>query len=384
MKRFRDYEPGQTWLLPPSLRDWLPEGHLAHFIDEVVQGLDLSAVYAEYRELRGQPPYNPGMMVKVWLYAYAVGLRSSRKVERALQEDVGFRLLSANQQPKFWALNDFRSRHGRALGELFVQSVRLAERAGLVKLRHVAIDGTKLKANASVHSAMSYARMEEEEERLRAEIERYLRECDEVDREEDERFGSRRRGDELPEGLSTRRKRLEAIRKAKAELEREVRERARQEQRKRRSEAEAAGREFKPRTDPDQVNPSPKAQRNFTDPDSRIMPDSNKAYIQAYNGQLAVDAASQVVLAAELTNQAADAPHLPALLDELLANTGRAPREVSADAGYWSEDNLGAIAAVQSEAFIPPGQSETQRVAQPAAGTRAHSQEGDTGGPDAP
>lgn len=353
MKRFREYEPNQTLLLPPSLQEWLPSDHLVHFIDEVVEELELSGIYESYRENRGYPPYEPKMMVKVWLYAYCLGIRSSRKVEKALQEHVGFRFLAANQQPKYWTLNDFRSRHAEALGAFFEQSVHMADRAGLIKLEQVAIDGTKIKANASKHSAMSYGRMSIEESRLREDIEQYLRECDETDAAEDELYGSRR-GDELPEHLNTKEKRLEAIRKAKRELEEEARRKAAEEQEQRRKDAEAQGRTFRPRKDPKQAKPPAKAQRNFTDPDSRIMVNSDKAFVQAYNAQLAVDAQTQIAVATELTNQANDGCHLPGLLDQVVLNTGRAPKEVSADTIYFNRDNLEAIGSLGAEAFIPP------------------------------
>lgn len=353
MKRFRDYEPNQTLLLPPSLKEWLPSDHLVHFIDEVVEELDLSAIYASYREDRGYPPYEPKMMVKVWLYAYCMGIRSSRKVEKALQEHVGFRFLAANQQPKYWALNDFRTRHAQALGSFFEQSVHMADHAGLIKLEQVAIDGTKLKANASKHSAMSYGRMNAEESRLRQEIEQYLRECDETDAAENELYGDRR-GDELPEHLNTKEKRLEAIRKAKRELEEEARRKAEADQDQRRKEAEAQGRTYRPRKDPKDAEPPAKAQRNFTDPDSRIMVNSDKAFIQAYNAQLAVDADTQIAVATELTNQANDGVHLPGLLDQVVANTGRTPQEVSADTIYFNRNNLRAIEELNAEALIPP------------------------------
>lgn len=226
MKRFREYQPGQVLLLPPSLPDWLPADHPAHYIDQVVNELDLRAIYADYQEPRGQPPYNPRMMVKIWVYAYSRGIRSARQIERALYEDIGFRMLSANQQPDFWTIAAFRRRHHAALGALLAQTVRLAARAGLVKLKQVAVDGTKIKANASKHSAMSYGRMKREEERLAQEIEGYLRECETVDAREDRELGQHR-GWTLPEHLATAQKRLEAVRQAKAALEAEAKEKAR-------------------------------------------------------------------------------------------------------------------------------------------------------------
>lgn len=191
-----------------------------HFINEVVEQLDLSEIYCKYRELRGNPPYEPRMMVKVLVYAMSKGIHSSRKIERALYEDVGMRMLSADQQPDHWTISEFRRRHLRALGDILIQTVRLADKAGLVKLNHISTDGTKVKANASKHSAMSYARMEKEKKRLREEVDRILEEMERTDQAEDEMYGDSR-GYELPEELSTREKRIKAIRKAMAELEAE-------------------------------------------------------------------------------------------------------------------------------------------------------------------
>ena len=211
LKRFGDYDPEQPYLLPPSPTDWLPEDHLAFFVHELVGLLELSGIYADYApEVGGRPPLEPRVMVAVWIYAYAVGVRSSRKVQAALVEDVAFRFLSGNQQPAYWALNRFRTRHREALADLFAQSVRLAVRAGLVKLGHVAIDGSKLQANASKNKAMSYARMQAEEQRLRQEISDYLGECDDVDPAEDDQFGGHD-GRSLPEHLKRFSNRLAAI-----------------------------------------------------------------------------------------------------------------------------------------------------------------------------
>ena len=342
MKKFRDYRPNQTYLLPPSMRDWLPDDHPVYYISEMVDKMDLSAIYGEYREERGYPPYDPKMMVKVLLYAYSKGLRSSRKIERALHEDVGFRVLSGNQQPDFWTIAAFRRRHHKALGDLFLQTVRIADRAGLVKLAHVAVDGTKLKANASKHSAMSYGRMKTEVERLRKEIEEYLRQCDEVDAAEDKKHGNGS-GWRLPEHLSTAQKRLEAIEKAKRELEEE-------ERRKRNDKDQSSP----PGGDSPAAVPEDKAQRNFTDPESRIMLNSEKSFIQGYNAQAVVDAKSKVIVAADLTNRCSDVQHLEYLVAQVERNTGRRPKELSADAGYWSEANVRALEACGIEIFIPP------------------------------
>jgi len=237
-KKFRDYQPDQLMLMPPAINDWLPDDHVVHFVSEVVdEALDLSAIFSDYSDPRGQPPYHPAMMVKVWLYGYMCGIRSSRKLERALHEDVGFRVLSGNQQPDFWTLAAFRRRHLEALGQLFVQTVKLAEQAELLPLKAVATDGTKVRANASKHKAMSYGRMDGRMEDLRREIEDYLAEVDRNDQAEDEQFGPDRRGDELPEHLQTKAGRIEAIRRARAELEARARAKAEAEQEQRQADA---------------------------------------------------------------------------------------------------------------------------------------------------
>jgi len=281
------------------------------------------------------------------------GIRSSRKIERALYEDIGFRFLSANQQPDHWTISEFRKRHHKALGELFEQTVRMADKAGLVKLGHIAIDGTKIKANASKHSAMSYGYMKKEEQRLREEIEKMLKEADEIDRLEDEEYGDKS-GWELPEELSTQKKRLKAIRRAKAELEREAREKLEKEQAERRKEAESKGKTYRPVKDPKDAKPKAKDQWNFTDPESRIMVNSDKAFIQGYNAQAAVDAETHIIVAADLGNQASDSGYLPDQVMQVVENTGRSPKEVSADAGYYSDRNIKFLEEKRIEAFIPP------------------------------
>jgi transposase len=353
MKRFKAYNTRQNYLLPPSPQEWLPSDHLAYFIDDVVKELDLCEVFANYQGTKGQPPYHPEMMVRVWLYGYCVGIRSSRKLERALYEDVGFRMLSGNQQPDHWTLSEFRRRHLGTLKGLFAQTVKLAQQAGLVKLGQVAIDGTKLKANASKHRAMSYARMEKEEKRLREEIARYFEEVETTDQEEDKRYGAKR-GDELPDHLKTEAQRLEVIRNAMAELEEEARRKVEAQQQERREKASKEGRTYRPQKDPKDAIPSPKAQRNFTDPDSRIMKDADKAFIQGYNGQIAVDVDTQVIVASQLSSQAADEPHLIEIVEQVKQVTGSQPQEVLADAGYFSEDNVTTLQDNGISVLIPP------------------------------
>ena len=341
-KTFRPYDPDQMLLLPPSVRDWVPTGDMAHFISDVVDELDLSEIEAVYEEeLRGYPPYHPRMMTKLWLYGYTTGVRSSRKLEKLAQRDVGCMMLAAGNRPDFRTLNSFRLRHLPALAQLFRQVLRLCEQRGLVRLRHVAIDGSRVKANASKHSAMSYGRMKQEEARISAEIDAWFRECDRVDAEEDRRYGADRRGDELPEQLQTAEGRRQAIREAMAELEREAKE---------------AGKE----------EPEEKAQRNFTDPESRIMKGSEGAFIQGYNAQAAVDASSQVIVAATLTNSAADAGQLEPMVELIEDHLGIPPQQASADAGYCSEANLEMLDEHGVDAYVATGRMSRSYRCQPA------------------
>jgi len=351
-KQYRPYHPHQLLLLPPSLQEWLPEGHLAYFISDLVDSFPLHAIEEEYEdELRGAPPYDPVMLVKVLLYAYCKGVYSSRKIAQRLHEDVAFRVLSAGNTPDFRTLSEFRRRHLQALSQLFYEVLRLAQEAGLVKLGYVALDGTKIRANASKHKAMSYGRMTQEEARLSEEVRKMLERAEQVDAAEDARYGPDRSGDELPEELRRRESRLKRIREAKAALEAEARRKA-----------QASGplpdpqhpRRGRPRRDPAQARPAARAQYNFTDPDSRIMKDPNGAFVQAYNVQVAVEGSHQLILAAEVSPQAADAPHLVPLTQQIQRNTGSLPRRVLADAGYFSEANVLALAAQGIDPLISP------------------------------
>lgn len=352
-KKFKEYQPNQLMLLPPCISDWLPEDHPVHYISEVVEDLDLSAIYQNYRGRRGQPPYEPKMMVKIFIYGVVKGIFSSRKIEKALYEDVGFRILSANQQPDHWTISEFRRRHHKALGELLVQTIQMSDKAGLVKLEHISVDGTKIKANASKHSAMSYGYMKKEEKRLQEEIESILERMEEIDVEEDKKYGNRR-GDELPPELATRQKRLAAIKKAKKELEEEAKEKLRKKQAERQEKAKKEGKKYKPRKNIEQALLKDKDQRNFTDPESRIMLNSEKAFIQGYNAQATVDAESQIIVAADLTNEANDKRQLVPQIEQVIQNTGRTPKEMSADTGYYSDDNLEYLRKRKIEGFIPP------------------------------
>jgi transposase len=353
-KSFLPDEVNQSLLFPPSLHDWLPERHLARFVVDVVSALDLSAIYASYEEKdgRGQSAYAPAMMVRVLLYGYATGVYSSRKLEAKTYDEVAFRYLSADAHPDHDTFAEFRKRHLEALAGLFTQALLLCEKAGLVKLGHVSIDGSKIKANASKHKAMSYGRMGETEQRLKAEIEALLKQAEDVDAAEDAVYGKGKRGDELPEELARRESRLKKIAQAKAELEQEAREKAERERAEgearlaeRRDEEERTGKKQRGREprvpDPDKAAPDPKAQRNFTDPESRIMPDgANKgSFLQGYNAQAAVDSKAQIIVAAEVTQETTDNHQLLPMLEQVEQNLGRKPERASADAGYWSEAN---------------------------------------------
>ena len=355
MKTYRPYEPNQVLLLPPSLDDWLPKGHLARFVAEIVEDLELKAIVGVYeREERGQPPYNPTMMVKILVYAYCVGLPSSRRIERGLVEDVALRYLAANNTPDFRTISDFRKRHIEALRGLFVQVLRLCQTAGMVKLGHVALDGTKMKANASKHKAMSYGRMKKTEAQLQSEVDELLRQADEIDEAEDREYGRDKRGDELPDELAHREGRLKKIREAKAELEREAREAA--EAKKREADERAA--KDPQHSHPKAPDPKPKdkTQKNFTDPDSRIMPQSGSktAFIQAYNCQAAVDGAEQIIVAADVVQNTTDVMSAIPMLKQVKANTGALPTKASMDAGYFSKDNIAAYEKSGVELFVPP------------------------------
>jgi transposase len=356
---YLSYDPEQRLLLPPDLRDWLPEGHLALFISDVVDALDLSAILRHYEsgDGRGRPPYHPLMMVKLLVYGYCIGKVSSRKIEKATYEHVAFRVLACNQHPDHDSIANFRQLHLPELAGLFVQVLKMCERAGLVKLGHVAIDGSKLRANASKHKAMSYDRMCEKEQQLVAEVERLLKEAEETDAAEDKRYGKGVRGDELPVELARRESRLRKIREAKASLEAEAQEQAQAaaaaveaKLAERKQREEETGKKTPGRA-PQVVNvteakPKAKAQRNFTDPESRIMKDgATGSFEQSYNAQIAVDGQAQIIVAATLTQAANDKQQLVPVLEEVKINVGRLPEKVTADSGYFS------AAAVTNEAL---------------------------------
>jgi len=372
--KFLSYEPGQLLLLPPDLRDWLEEGHAAYFILDVVETLDLSEIFSSYDGSRGgRPGFDPRLLVGLLIYGYCVGVTSSRKLEKATYESIPFRVLAANQHPDHATIAEFRRRHLEALSRLFVQVLRLCEKAGLVRLGHVALDGTKLRANASKHKAMSYGRMEEKIDELESQVKELLAEAEAADQAEDAQHGPRR-GDELPEELRFRQQRLEKIQQAKAALEAEAQAEAQklreEKEAKARAKAESRGEEppcaSTPPASPEKVKPAPKAQRNFTDPDSRIMRDgATKSFEQSYNCQAVVDSQAQVIVAVQVTQQANDKQQVKPLVEEMKSNLdGRLPGQLSADAGYFSEDNITYLEGQKIDPFIATGRQKHSATTQ--------------------
>jgi transposase len=336
----------------------VPSGHMAHFVRDTVRtGLDLSRIMDAYDEERGFPPYHPGMMVALLLYAYSQGIYSSRRIARGCEERLDFAAVTGMQRPDFRTISEFRRRHLAALSGLFQQVLKLCRRAGLVKLGHVALDGTKIKANAGINKAMSYGRMKEAEPRLAAEVHRWLAQAAQVDKAEDREFGAAKRGDEMPDWVADKQKRLEKIRTAKAALEAEAKAAAQAKQTASMPDDESDGSgEAKPgrKPKPALAEPSDKTQRNFTDPDSRVMP-TKSGFIQGYNGQAAVDGAHQIIVAHALTNSPSDQAQLAPLLDAIKANLGKNPDEASADAGYCSQANLRTLIRRRIEGYIATG-----------------------------
>lgn len=394
MKKYKEWNPKQSFLLPPSPIDWLPDGHLAYFMLDILDEIDIHEIEANYqcKDVRGVKPYPPMMMVGLLLYGYCVGVFSSRKLEKATYEDVGFRVLAGGHHPDHTRISEFRRIHLEILRGLFLQVLMLCREAGLVKLGHVALDGTKIQANASKHKAMSYERMQKAEKRLEEEINALLKKAEETDALEDARFGKQMRGDEVPEELRRRETRLKRIQEAKAALEQEAleartrqlqkqAERARQRsethedeterkraatmERKKESEAsELVGSDGQlpplvtpeglPKHEPKattEAKPDKKAQRNFTDADSRIMT-SGGNIIQGYNCQAAVDEEHQVIVAIGMTNQCPDNGNLLPMLEQIQVNCGQAPDVMTADAGYWAPGVVTAAAACGTEPYV--------------------------------
>jgi transposase len=373
-KHFRLWAIDQQLLLPPSVQDFVPEGHVSRFILGLVRdSLDLGAIAASYTSGLGQPPFDPAMMTALLLNGYVSGLYSSRRIARACVERADFMMIAAGDPPDFRTIADFRKRHLAALAALFLQVLELCAAAGLAKLGHVAFDGTKIKANASKHKAMSYAHMKKREAELQTEVNRWLAAAETADTEEDAKFGRKKRGDEMPDWVADKQKRIAKIAAAKTALEAEAKAAAEEERRieaEKQQQREAEGRKKpgKPGA-PRSTEPDPKSQKNFTDPESRVMK-SKEGFVQAYNAQIAVDADAQIIVACDLTQNCGDQGQLVPMVASVELNMGRKPDQASADAGYCSEANLQAMADRAIDAYIAPGRAK-----------HATANNGKTGGP---
>ena len=355
-KTYRPWNPDQQWLLPPSVHDWLPQDDLVYFILDTVNELDLGAITAKYeQEERGYPPYNPRMMVGLLFYAYCRGIFSSRKIMQACEERLTFRVIVGDEIPNWRTISDFRKLHLKELEQLFVQVLQLCQKAGLVKLGHIALDGTKVKANASRHKAMSYGRMKQEEERLKEEIRQLLSKAEAVDQQEDKECGADHRGDELPEELARRESRLKRIQQAKKALEAEAKTAAEQARKEHeavcnKDDKPKGGRRPKPVSD----IPLDNKQYNFTDPESKIMKVSNKGWDQCANAQAAVDSHKQIIVACDVTNQTNDKQQFEPMLEKAQRNIGEDKRikAVSSDTGYYSQSNVKYAEEKRIDAYI--------------------------------
>ena len=356
-KTFRAWDVEQRWLLPPSVHELVPPGHVAHFVrDTVRESLDLRPILSAYEEERGYPPYHPVMMVALLLYAYSRSIYSSRKIAQACEERVDFMAVTAMNQPDFRTIATFRRRHLQALGDLFVQVLKLCRAAGLVQLGHVALDGTKVAANASRHKAMSYGRMHEAEKRLASEVAAWFAKAEAADGEEDRLHGADQRGDEMPDWVADKVARLARIRAAKAALEAEAKEPPKEADDDGPGPSSGmTGRSRRPPRGAD-GGPPDKAQRNFTDPDSRILPHQG-GVVQGYNAQIAVDGAHQIIISQRVQTSPADCKALKPLLKAARAVLGGNPKEVSADAGYCTDANLAHLARRRINGFLAPGRA---------------------------
>jgi transposase len=351
-KTYRPWNPDQQWLLPPSPREWLPENDLVYFVMDVAGQLDLAAITTVYeRSDRGFPPFHPRMMACLLIYSYSVGVRSSRQIAQRCERDAAFRVIVGADIPDFRTIALFRKTHLEAFAELFVQVLQIARQAGLVKLGHLSLDGTKIKANASRHKAMSYGRMNQDEARLKQEIKDLLAQAEATDAQEDGRYGQESRGDELPKELARRQDRLAKILAAKQALE----ERARQKQ-----DEDEDGQGGKP------VKVDDKAQYNFTDPESRIMKANNKGWDQSGNAQAVVDSTAQLIVAADVTDQATDVKQVEPMLEQAKENVGEDAEidRVSMDAGYFSERNVNWLQDHRIDGYVATGRlKHNERIA---------------------
>ncbi len=369
--KFKPYNPDQQYLLPPSLKEWLPKDHLVYFIIDLVNQLNISRITDVYlKTTMGAPPYHPRMMTGLLLYAYCVGVPSSRKIEERTHEDIAFRILTGDEHPDHDTIAEFRRRHLALLMGLFIQVLNICKKARLVKLGHVSLDGTKVKANASKHKAMSYGRMCKKEKELVEEVEELFRKAAEVDEYEDKKYGKRKKAFELPEELKFRESRLKKIREAKAALEEEAKEKAIEKKKERAEKAlkkKQKGKRRGRKPKPIRMEPEAKAQRNFTDPESKIMKESSgKGFIQAYNAQAGVDADSQVIVAADVVNAPVDKQQALPMVEKIKKNTGKNPNEISGDAGYYSEENVENLEKKKIDVYITPGKEKHTKGDEPA------------------
>jgi transposase len=356
---FRHWDVDQGELFPAAFKDLVPENHLVHFVRRIVtEDLDLRAIFCGYTAAKGQPPYHPGLMTALLLYGYCRGVYTSRKIELACEERIDFRALVGSERPDHSTIAEFRKRHRDGLAALFVQVLALCRDAGLVKLGHVSLDGTKMRANASKHSSMSYKRMKQAEPELAAAVEAWLDAGEQGDDADDKEHGVGNRGDEMPEHIQQKVKKLAKIRASMAELEAEAQAKGE------RLEAERAAKEAEqgspvrgPKPKALDGVPEDKAQRNFTDPESRILKTAD-GFEQGYNAQAAVDTECQVIVAQDVTDQANDFHQLIPVVDQIAANLGQAPEQVSADAGYCSEENIEALEQRKIDAYIAPGRQK--------------------------
>lgn len=391
-KRFRVCGLDQPFLLPPSLQDWLPESHLARFVAEVTDELDLSAIYAEYERSdgRGLSAYHPLLLTRLLLYGYSVGMTSSRAMEKATYDHVAFRYLAADQHPDHDTIANFRQRHLEPLASLFLQALRLCHKAGLVKLGNVALDGTKMLANASTHRSVTYQQLHEREEHWKAVITRLLTVAEETDRREDQQFGRGQNADPLPEELAHAQSRLTRIQQAKAELEKEAQQKLaavterpteRKPGRPRKGDPSPAvdrqqrDKEKKRRQRARREAAAPTRQYNFVDPDSRVMRDNaRKCFVQAYNAQIAVDTHRQVIVAAEITQQVIDREQLLPMVESIRSSAPAIPQTIVADAGYWDTASLRDLSRQGIRVLVSPD-SEVQSSHAPLPATVPRNEE---------
>jgi len=356
-KTYRLWNPNQQYLLPPSVQDWLPENNLVYFLLDTVNELDISAITEKYEQTkRGFPPFHPRMMVALLLYSYCRGIFSSRKIMQACEERLTFRVIAGDDIPNWRTISDFRKLHIKELQQLFVQVLQLCQEAGLVKLGHIALDGTKIKANASRHKAMSYGRMLKEEASLKEEIKQLLEKSEAIDRQEDDKYGPERRGDELPEELARRESRLKRIQEAKKVLEAKAKAAAQEAQKQREQEDSKSGNKPQRGRKRKAVSevPAYNKQYNFTDPESSIMKANNKGWDQCGNAQAAVDSKDQIIVACDVTDESNDKKQFEPMLEQAQDNVGQDKKikAASADSGYYSESNVKFAEDKEIDAYI--------------------------------